>query len=198
MAFCLVSLNLYHLLHVLTCSQGENYPSFVWNCVALKVAIICACGPALNIFFVNRFAPNGIVACLRKRKPVRRAPMRQNTRPFQPDEIKTFNMTVFEHEAYCTWVSNKSISRMQVPERAVLKKVTINVQSESKLMPGSAEKSAALSTTYSVRDSGLQAPAPSLSSMSSCSSTLSASIGSEACSSLSPKSTGLFEKKETV
>ena len=183
---------------MLTCCSGENYPSFIWNCVALEVAIICACGPTLNIFFVNRFAPNGIVACIRKRKAVRRAPVRQVTRPFQPDEIKTFNMTVFEHEAYCTWVSNRSISRVQVPERAVLKKVTIDVQSESKLMPGSLEKSATLSTTYSVGESGLQAPAPSLSSVSSCTSTLSASTGCEGRSSFSPKSSGLFEKKETV
>ena len=135
---------------------------------------------------------------IRKRKAVKKAAMRQNTRPFPPDEIKTFNMTVFEHEAYCTWVSNKSFSRLQVPERAVLKKVTINVHSESKEIPSPAEKSMALSTTYSIGDSGLPAPAPSRSSMSSFGSIFSMSPNSEPSSSWSPKSSGLFEKKETV
>ena len=124
--------------------------------------------------------------------------MRQKTRPFQPDEFKTFNVTVFEHEAYCTWVSNKSIARLQVPERAVLKQVTVNVQSESLETPGAAEKSLVLSTTYSIGNSGLQAPAPSRSSLSSCGSKSLESPDSEPYLSWSPNSSSLFEKKETV
>ena len=41
---------------------GEEYPSFIWNLVALYTAMICACVPALNIFFAHWLAPKGILA----------------------------------------------------------------------------------------------------------------------------------------
>ncbi len=163
---------------------------------------MCACGPALNVFFVNRFAPHGIVARFNKRKKGKKGVPRNKlntTRRFEEDMLRTINNTMFTHEAFCTWVSRitGSGSGPSVPERAVLKKVTVAVESESAMTQNMMEKTM-VSATFSIGTQHPLAPAPSRSSLSTLSSVCPVpDVMRNSHDSLSPKSSLMYEKKES-
>ena len=107
---------------------GEEYPSFIWNLVALYTAMICACVPGLNIFVANLLAPKGILARLHKRRDrLRGVPEVVDAfRQAEPEDSRTRKSCVLARDATSvgTDEATDAESQPQMPDRAVMMKET--------------------------------------------------------------------------